>query len=66
MGFNFSFAMKESMFEKTMQCYDKAMRVYEYREGLVSKEKKGLLHREIAHTLQRLDGDMFEVVEHYR
>ena len=30
------------------------------------KEKKGLLHREIADTVQRLDGDIFEVLEHYR
>lgn len=64
-GMGNSFAMKSS-FDKTMQCYDKAMRVYEYREGMALKEKKGLLHREIAYTVQRLDGDIFEVLEHYR
>lgn len=60
-----SFAMK-STFEKTLQCYDKAMRVFEYQEGFALKEKKGLLHREIADVLQCLDGDIFEVLEHYR
>ena len=60
-----SFAMK-SIFDKTMQCYDKAMRVYEYRESSSLKEKKGLLHREIADTVRRLDGDIVECLEHYR
>ena len=64
-GMGKSFA-KNSVYEKSMQCYDKAMRVLEYREGSAMKEKKGLLHREIAHTIQRLDGDIFEVLEHYR
>lgn len=42
------------------------MRVYEYRDGLAPKEKKGLLRREIADTVQFLDGNIFEVLEHYR
>lgn len=57
---------KKSIYGKSMQCYDKAMRALEYREGPLMKEKKGLLHREIADTVQRLDGDIFEVLEHYR
>ncbi|KAL7554545.1 hypothetical protein ACHAWF_018004, partial [Thalassiosira exigua] len=60
-----SFVMK-SLFEKAMQCYDKAIRVYDYREGLALKERKGLLHREIAVTVQRLNGDLVEALEHYR
>ena len=64
-GMGKSFAMK-GIYEKSMQCYDKAMRALEYREGPAMKEKKGLLHREIADTVQRLDGDVFEVLEHYR
>ena len=60
-----SFVMM-SNYPKAMQCYERAMQIYEYCEGLALKEKKGLLHRDIAKIVQRLDGDTFEVLEHYR
>ena len=64
-GMGKSYAMK-SKFQKSMHCFHKAMRVYELKDGLTLKEKKGILHREIGYTLKLLDGDILEALEHYR
>jgi tetratricopeptide (TPR) repeat protein len=62
-GMGKSFVMMSNI-DKAMQCYEKAMRIYEYCEGLALKEKKGLLHRDIANIV--LEGDILEALEHYR
>lgn len=64
-GMGKAFAML-GKFQKSMQCYDKAMRVFEFKDELTIKEKKGMLHREIGHTVDLLDGDILEALEHYR
>ena len=60
-----SFAMKFK-FEKSVHCYDKALHYLEYKDGIVLKEKKGLLHRQLADTIMRLGGEVDEALEHYR
>ena len=62
-GMGKSFVMMSNI-DKAMQSYEKAMRIYEYCEGLALKEKKGLLHRDIAIIV--LEGDILEALEHYR
>lgn len=60
-----SFAMK-SKYEKSVHCYDKALHYLEYRDGITLKEKKGLLHRQVADTIMCLGGEVVEALEHYR
>jgi len=60
-----SFAMK-SKYEKSVHCYDKALHYLEYRDGITLKEKKGLLHRQVADTIMCLGGEVAEALEHYR
>lgn len=60
-----SFAMK-SKYEKSVHCYDKALHYLEYKDGVTLKEKKGLLHRQVAGTIMRLGGEVVEALEHYR
>lgn len=55
-----------SKYEKSVQCYDKALHYLEYRDGITLKEKKGLLHRQVADTIMCLGGDVMEALEHYR
>jgi tetratricopeptide (TPR) repeat protein len=64
MGKSFSMMMN---YDKAIQCYEKAMRIYEFSEVLAIKEKKGLLHRDIAIIKQQSeDGHWMEALEHYR
>jgi tetratricopeptide (TPR) repeat protein len=60
-----SLAMK-SKYEKSVHCYDKALHYLEYRDGITLKEKKGLLHRQVADTIICLGGEVVEALEHYR
>jgi len=64
-GMGKSFSMM-SNYDKAIQCYEKAMRIYEFSDVLAIKEKKGLLHRDIAIIIQRSDGHWIEALEHYR
>jgi tetratricopeptide (TPR) repeat protein len=57
---------RNSRFQKALRCFDKAMRVYEFKEKLAPREKLGDLHQEIGHNMMLLEGDMYEVLEHYR
>ena len=60
-----SFAMK-SKYEKAVHCYDKALHYLEYSDGITLKEKKGLLHRQVADAIMYLGGEVTEALEHYR
>ena len=60
-----AFSMK-SNFQKSIICFEKTMRIYEFKEQLASKEKLGDIHREIGRSMTFVDGDMHSILEHYR
>lgn len=63
-----SFSANE-LYVKAFQCFDKAMRIYDYGADELApstREKKSLLHRELASIVKHVDGDIFEALNHYR
>jgi tetratricopeptide (TPR) repeat protein len=60
-----AFSLKKR-FQKSLLCYDKSMRIYEFKEPLAPKEKLGDLHREIGRDMMLNGGDLYDVLEHYR
>ena len=56
----------KSRFQKSLLCYDKAIRMYEFEEQLALLERLGV-HGNIGHNMMLLDGaDSYDVLEHCR
>eukprot|EP00956_Cyclotella_meneghiniana_P029108 scaffold69513_cov76-Cyclotella_meneghiniana.AAC.3 len=60
-----AFSIK-SRFQKSLLCYDKAIRIYEFKEQLAPKEKLGDIHSNIGRNMMLLGADSYDVLEHYR